>query len=213
MSTFRHTSDHRGAVRRWSAAVVWLGCLMLLGPVADAHADAAARGESASAGHPNSRSVAARSNAAKIVDDVTVHADGGLRGRVVGGRSPVELGGRRVSFVLGQRTMAATVTAADGRFGVRNLPGGMYRVAVDGGGTSHGRWVRVLDSSSSGVTRWASEICVPIGGPTVRGQPPSPFPIMSLQQAATVGGIAAGAVAVPVVYHNMLMDNRVPATP
>jgi len=210
MLTFQNESTPRGVKRRHSAAVVWFGCLILLTLVAGTRADAVVRGEPVPEGDQSTLTSATPSDA---VDKVTVHRDGGLRGRVLGGTAPAELGGRRVSFVLGQRTVAATVTAADGRFGVRNLPGGLYRVVVDGGRVSRARWVRVLESSASVATRRADEIRVPLSGPTVRGQRPSPFPIMSLQQAATVGGIAAGAVAVPVVYHNTLMDNRVPASP
>ncbi len=119
--------------------------------------------------------------------DVFVRPDGTLQGRVISSRSELPSGSTaamRVVLVKGRRTVAVATTGQHGIFTLQNLPAGTYQVIVD----------------------------VP-AEPIVRGQPPRFFPVMSLQQAATVAVIATGAVAAPVIYHNTLIDNRVPASP
>ncbi len=119
--------------------------------------------------------------------DVFVRPDGTLQGRVISSRSELPSGSTaaiRVVLVKGRRTVAVAATGRHGVFTLQNLPAGTYQVIVDAPAE-----------------------------PIVRGQPPRSFPVMSLQQAATVAVIATGAVAAPVIYHNTLTDNRVPASP
>jgi hypothetical protein len=148
---------------------------------------------------------------AEAITDVAVRPDGSLRGRVVGGPAGCEMNGLRVKVVRDRWTVAVTVTGRAGEFSVRNLPDGLYCVAVDGGRRGW-RFCRVW--------RWSSappgargELNVPAGGPLVRGQSLKSFPMASLPQAATVAVFAAGAIAAPVIYHNTLMQNRIPASP
>jgi hypothetical protein len=153
-----------------------------------------------------------RDGAAEIVSDVSIRPDGVLRGRVVGARLAGEPAALRVKLLRDGQTVALTATGPRGEFALRNLSGGLYQVVVGGSGAPKWPLYRVWTSSAA-PPQARREMNVPIGDLALRGQRPSPFPIMSLPQAATVAGIAAGAIAAPVIYHNALMDNRVPQSP
>lgn len=143
--------------------------------------------------------------------DVIIRRDGSLPGRVVTDCAAGEAAGLRVKLLRGSRTVATTTTDRRGNFTVHNLPEGFYEVVVEGGDLSSRRLYRVW--SSSGPPGAAVLMRVPIRGAVLRGQRPSRLPMLSLPQAATVGGIAAGAIAAPVIYHNTLVKHRAPASP
>lgn len=152
---------------------------------------------------------------AETVEQVSLGPEGVLRGRVVDVTNGVvcdQVAGLRVSLVCGHRVVAVTTTDAEGRFAVQNLPAERYTVVVHAAGTVHRRFCRVW-SPRAAPRQAVGRITVPLGGPVVRGNGPSPFPIMTLRQAAVVVGIAGGAIAAPVIYHNTRIDNRVPASP
>ena len=156
-----------------------------------------------------------RSPAATVVEDVVLGPDGLLRGRVLDESGEFALGkvaGLRVRLLRERRTMAVTTTNYRGEFALQNLPQGPYTAVVDGCGTPGWRSCRVWTAHTA-PPHARSEVRVPIGAAVVRGQYPSPFPIMSLRQAAIVTGIAGGALAAPVIYHNTRTDNRVPSSP
>jgi hypothetical protein len=52
---------------------------------------------------------------------------------------------------------------------------------------------------------------VVLDGDPIRGQ--GPFPMMSFREAAAVGAVVGGAIAVPIIYHNVKTSNRIPASP
>jgi hypothetical protein len=154
-------------------------------------------------------------SAAEIVKDVIVSSGGLLRGRVVdasGSRLPSDAAGLRVKLLRGRETVAVTVTNRQGEFALQNICGGLYLLVVDGRGLPSCRFYRVWTSPAA-PPQAPSEMNVPIGGPVLRGQYPTPFPITSLRQAAIVTGIGAGAIAAPVIYYNTQLDNRVPRSP
>lgn len=166
--------------------------------------------QTSEAAPPTPAEILARTAAWQPAGDVAVGSDGVLRGRVLGAGGATA--GLAVRFVAGNRTVAATQTDPGGEFAVQNLEGGTYLVMVEGAGPPSWRCVRVW-ASSRAPPRAAAALEVAWGEPVVRGQRPMPFPLMSLRQAATISAVAAGAIAAPVIYHNALMDNRVPASP
>jgi len=158
-----------------------------------------------------------------LVNDVVVQPSGVLRGRVFGrSADPSSSAGLRVTLIGPRQTRAVTSTGTLGEFAFRNVPWGVYLVVVEGPsqqGPRQQSWCcyRVWTARAA-PPRAAGEMLVQLDGrtvrgPIVRGQLPNAFPIMSLPQAATVLGIAVGAVATPVIYHNTLLDNRVPVSP
>jgi hypothetical protein len=157
---------------------------------------------------------------------VTVGPDGVFRARLTGvavGRSPGPLAGPqaqcgplaglRVRLLRQGKTVATTTTGRDGRFSLRNLPRGQYLVVVDGPGIVTPRPADRPGTSPSAPPPAPNRASLPIPGLLVRGQPPPVFPIMSLRQAAVITGLASGAIAAPVIYHNARLDNRLPASP
>ena len=152
--------------------------------------------------------------------DVVVDSDGRLHGRVLAPRtaaSPGPPAGISVNLLRDGQAIAAATTDVDGRFAVDVPSAGLYRVVVQRGGASSQRTCR-LWTPTAAPPRTPREILLPLGNPPartlVRGQRgPSPFPITSLEQAATVTGLAVGAIAAPMIYHNTLQDNRVPVSP
>ena len=147
--------------------------------------------------------------------DVRLHPGGVLRGQVVDVPAGVGAGGVAglpVRLLHGRRTIAATSTGRHGEFSLKNLSPGVYQVAVERPGTP-AWWSCRVWTSATAPPQAQGKIYLPIGGQAVRGQSPLPFPIMSLQQAATVTVITAGAFAAPAIYHNTQIDNRVPSSP
>ena len=116
----------------------------------------------------------------------------------------------RVALVREGRAMAMTRTDRSGRFALSNLSQGLYQVVVDGPGSPSRRTCRVWASSSAPPTARTS-VEMMLGEGIVRGQ--GPFPILSFPQAAAITGVAAGAIAAPVIYHNVRSANRGPASP
>jgi len=158
-----------------------------------------------------------------LVNDVVVQPSGVLRGRVFGrSADPSSSAGLRVTLIGPRQTRAVTSTGSLGEFAFRNVPWGVYQVVVEGlsqqrPGQQSWCCYRVWTARTA-PPRAAGEMLVQLDdrivrGRIVRGQLPNAFPIMSLPQAATVLGIAVGVVATPVIYHNTLLDNRVPVSP
>ncbi len=158
-------------------------------------------------------------SAATAIEDIAISEDGTVRGRVLGGSAAKRTTALRVKFVHGGRAVAIAAIDAEGRFAVRNIPAGLYRVVVEGSQTSDWRFVRLWYAESAPpsagfeiVSLTAEPPATPRAEGIVRGQRSMPFPIMSLRQAATVTGIVAGAIAAPLIYHNARISNRVPAS-
>jgi hypothetical protein len=91
----------------------------------------------------------------------------------------------------------------------------MYRVAVDGADVD-GHFYRLWAPATAPPLAETS-LRVPwshAGGVSViRGQRPTVFPITDLRQATAIAGITAGAIATPVIYHNLQMDHQAPRSP
>ena len=116
----------------------------------------------------------------------------------------------RVALVRDGRAVALTKTDQSGRFALSNLSQGLYQVVVDGPGSPSRRTCRVWSPSSAPPTA-RDKVEMILGEEVIRGQ--GPFPILSFPQAAAIAGVAAGAIAAPIVYHNVRSANRGPASP
>lgn len=134
--------------------------------------------------------------------DVALRADGTLVGRVVAaGQDARRQGVAGAGIVLRtqSRVIAQTAADAEGRFAVPGLSGGVYELTAH---TPQGMCHRVcrLWSASAAPPSALAEIEL-VGGQgnlLVLGQ--SPFPVAGIGRVATITGIVAGAIAVPVVY-------------
>ena len=180
-------------VRRQLPSAPWLGVLLI------------ALGGIARANPPSTQPIA----------DVRMQPDGVLWGRVFfppGVPMATQAAARRVTLWREQKTVAVTTIAPNGRFALRNLPSGLYQVVVEDS-AGPGQWSYRVWSAQAAPPRATAEMHVPLAGPVLRGQHITPFPVMSLQKAATLAGIAGGAIMAPVIYHNALIDNRGPASP
>lgn len=116
----------------------------------------------------------------------------------------------RVALVREGRAVAITRTDQSGRFALSNLSQGLYQVVVDGPKNLSRRTCRVWAPSSAPPTARAG-VEMSLGEGIIRGQ--GPFPILSFPQAAAITGVAAGAIAAPIIYHNVRSANRGPASP
>jgi len=216
---------------RWIRAACCCAMIVLVHGVLMAQSIAAGE-TSASANSPPASPTTEDANAAETlgaitggaIEDVMIDPDGNLRGRVIARGMPGELTGVRVQVVAGRRVVAVAATDAQGRFVVQHLPQGLYRIMAEGPGLmSGGRCFRVWPAATA-PPRALDEIAllpaadvlgraaVSENGPIVRGQHAFLFPIMSLRQAATITGVAAGAIAAPIIYHNTRLDNKVSAS-
>ncbi len=151
---------------------------------------------------------------AASVEHAVIGPDGVLRGQVQdvsGSIDSAKVAGLQVRLARGQQVIASTTTDSRGKFALQNLRAGPYTVMVNGSGASSWQGCQVWTARTA-PPQVGRELHVPLSG-LVRGQPLSPFPIMSLRQAAVVGGIAGGAIAAPVIFHNTVIDNRGPASP
>jgi len=199
--------------RRPSASVAWLAAVALLAPLARVGSSAGPEEGSCSRRRTAGDSRPARVVTPPMVRDVVLGPAGVLHGRLVfdrgphGGQLPC---GWPVALICRNRIVAQTTTDAEGTFFFQNLPGGLYQIAVHGpGGPSWGCY-RVWTRAAA-PPRALSTANVAVTGAVVRGQ--SPFPITTFPRAATIAAIAAGAIAVPAIYHNTKMEPHIPASP
>ena len=200
-------SSHQASAAAWLCFVV-LGAGPAEGASPLVFFQGAGRGRVAVSGHGElSR------HAPNAIEDVALGPDGVLEGRAVSGEGggPREtVAGLPVTLFEGGLPVARTTSDVDGRFAVRNLRGGLYRVVIDTADGPRWRFCR-LWTSSAAPPHAQSEVSVPVGRWLLRGQ--SPFPADGFPPGATVGAIAAGAIAIPIIYHNVKKDNFVPASP
>jgi len=147
--------------------------------------------------------------------DVALGPSGALAGRAIwsaveGQRLPAF--GQRIVLLRQGRAVAETSADREGRFVIHHLPGGIYQLLA---WTPQGPLSRCLRlwPAATAPPHAVGEIEL-LGGPTqsplVRGQ--SPFPAATFGQVATATGIAAGAIAVPVIYSTK-REPWIPASP
>lgn len=156
----------------------------------------------------------ARQRPAERVLDVAMQMPNGvLFGRVLpatGKRPDETVADLQVLLLKNGRPAAETRTDGEGRFRLGNLSGGVYLVVVNGAGGPAARQFRAW-APLTAPPNAATTVNVPLKETLVRGQ--GPFPFLGFPRAAAVVGIAAGAVAAPIIYHSARQNNRGPASP
>ncbi len=207
MNTFHKTSPGAARVASPPSATVWgLGLMALAaiiflelgGPLAAA---------------PPTLAPAEKRPARRVLDVAIQMPNGVLLGQVlpaVGKRPDKTVADLQVLLLENGRPAAETRTDRQGRFRVGNLSGGVYQVVVNGAAGPAVRRFRAW-APSTAPPNAAVTVEVPLKETLVRGQ--GPFPILSFPQAAAIVGVAAGAVAAPVIYHNSRQNNRAPVSP
>lgn len=149
-----------------------------------------------------------------VVGDVVLQNGGVLHGVILADPSGPDRGttvsGARVTLVSEGVVVGQTLSDQAGRFTISHLRGGKYLIRVTRKDEIAWRLYRVWTVSAA-PPKATSVAQVVLGHGIVRGQ--GPFPTVSATEAALVGGVAVGAVAAPVIYHNAQTSNRVPASP
>jgi len=196
-----------------AATAAWLGFMVLIARVAVAEAPSVRSQASVTPPFAASGPCSDRAVGPKPIDDVALRPGGVLEGRVIqAGRGFTRdaIAGLPVTLLRGGQTVATATTDIHGRFTVWNLSGGLYRVVVDTADGPSWRFCRVWTFSGA-PPHALNGVTVPLGERLLRGQ--SPFPVMGFPRAAAVAAIAAGAIAVPIIYHNVKSDDYIPASP
>jgi hypothetical protein len=196
-----------------AVAAAWLGLLMGIVPAAEAEAPLDLRPTPLAAPRLPSQVPSTRPGFAPTIGDVALRPDGVFEGRVIcpeDDSAEAAVAGLPVSLFRGSRRVAAATTDAHGRFALRSLSGGLYRVVVHTPGEPTGRLYRLWTRAAA--PPHADRVAViPIGDGTVRGQ--SPFGLWRYPRAVAVGVIAAGAIATPIIYSSAKRDHFIPASP
>jgi hypothetical protein len=147
------------------------------------------------------------------IGDVALHPGGVLEGRVVSGVAHsrlVGVAGRPVILLRDLRVIARTTTDRDGRFAFQNLTGGLYGVLVDTANGPLWRYSRVWTAEAAPPPA-ARRLELVIERRLIRGQ--SPIPGSGFPHGAAITAAAAGAIALPIIYHTNKRDGYIPASP
>ena len=143
-----------------------------------------------------------------MIRDVALDIDGVLHGVAVTSEG-VPADAVTVTLWQRDREVSRAKTDAFGRFSVAGLRGGVYEAKAGRGTYLYRIWLaRTAPPDAKSLA-----VVVVTGDAIVRGQAAMPMPVVSLPQAAAIAGVVGGAIAIPVIYHNMVIDNRVPVSP
>lgn len=205
------------------ASAAWIAWIILIGIPLRAESQTPPPDSSPSRDWRQAGPAAEHKNSRVVVHHVALGGPNGvLMGRVVdpcgdpGARHPPSPKGDnavanlRVALLHNGHAMALTRTDRSGRFALTNLSPGRYQVLVDTPKSATCLTCRVWAPSSAPPTARHS-VDLMLGEGIVRGQ--GPFPILSFPQAAALTGVVGGAIAAPVIYHNVKTANRGPSSP
>ena len=140
-----------------------------------------------------------------VIRDVELDADGSLRGVVLDAQGIAIRGIGVVAWRSG-REIVRTLSDGQGRFLLQSLGSGACQVMAG----SHVGHFRAWAAGTAPPKTRQSALMV-IGPGQVRGQ--MPIEEFFSSNAAIITGIIAGAIAVPVAYHNVRRDNKAPQSP
>lgn len=124
--------------------------------------------------------------------DIALQENGMLLGMIVDVQGQ-PASGAAVSLRQANREVVRFAADAQGRFAVTGLRGGMYEIATPRSTGLYRLWAANTAPPSA-----QAGVLIVEGAAQVRGQ--SPFPVASIGRVATVTGLIAGGIAVPVVY-------------
>ncbi len=193
----------------------WAGVFLLIWPALATLVSSAETTVPARQDIPIANTSAADAHSNPVVaGDVVLQNGGVLHGVILADPSGPDRGntvsGARIALVTEGVVVGQTMSDQTGRFTVSHLRGGKYLIRVTRKDGVDWRLYRVW--TINGAPPKATSVAqIVLGRGIVRGQ--GPFPTVSATEAALVGGVAVGAVATPVIYHNAQTSNRVPASP
>ncbi|MBN1911660.1 MAG: hypothetical protein JW818_18100 [Pirellulales bacterium] len=144
-----------------------------------------------------------------LVQDIALRPGGVMRGRLVGDPNEVaSVAGRRILLIHQGQVLGETISDEQGRFLLQRLPSGIVELMLDSPDQPRRLFCR-LWAPGTAPAGFAHELAVSTTQPVIRGQ--NPFLTMGFPNAATWAGIATGAVAAPVIYHNLQQQYKAPA--
>ena len=124
------------------------------------------------------------------IRDVALSDDSALAGTVIDCRGQ-PIPGVPVLLLQAGKVAARTVTSADGRLRIANLPGGLYEVSAAGGSELYRVWQR-----TAAPPRAAAAIVIVAGDEAIRGQ--SPRTGFFRSDAFLISAAVIGAVLIPI---------------
>jgi hypothetical protein len=138
------------------------------------------------------------------VSDVALAEDGSLAGLVLDADS-IPVAGAAVAVLQEDQEVGRTTSGAAGRFRVRGLRGGTYRVAV-------GPHVRVVRAWAAGTAPpSAGDLALVVVGSVVRGQ--MPLEHFFASDCVVITAMVAAMIALPIAIHGSGADDDIPASP
>ncbi len=172
--------------RSWGSGLAWLAVLAMLAPT----------GLLSAAERPLP--------VAATASDVALSPEGTLRGQVM---SPQGHGlpGVHVTVSSGTRDLGSTVTAADGRFEIRGLKGGVLTLTAETTRMTLRAWTATAAPPAA-----RSNVLLVAGQSQTLGQSWRGFKKVATNPWV-IAGVVAAAVAIPVAIHNSNDDD--PASP
>ena len=147
--------------------------------------------------------------ASAMVHDVHLKSDNCFRGQLPPEEFSESRQGVLIRFYHGDHLIAETKTDRLGRFTLRYLPPGTGTLVVSVNGTAKACFCRLWAPGTSPPVSQAKQKETNL---TTRAQNLHVFPTMSFQQVASVAGVVGGAVATPIVWHNIQQDHKAPVS-
>ena len=154
---------------------------------------------------------------ATTVDDCVLGPGGVLQGRLLTEDRPAikdgskTVAGRSIRLFYGDRFVGMTKTDSRGNFALQRLHRGVVTVVAETGQGLGVRTCRLWDATTAPPGANAFLKILPSES-VFRAQGFS-MPAVGIRQAAIIGGIVGGAVAVPVVQNAIEKDNPAPNSP
>lgn len=156
----------------------------------------------------------------QAVHDIELKSGHFFRGQLPGDAFPQSRQGVWVRFFKENRLIAETRTDRQGRFTLRYLPTGTGVLAVSEGQVTKACFCRLWAPGTApqkpdpGLNTPTTTLQSRASTPPLiaRAQGFHVFPVMSFKQVATVVGVVGGAIAVPVIWHNIEQDHKSPVS-
>lgn len=152
--------------------------------------------------------VSSSTKANRVVHDIRLKQDNFFRGQLPPDAFPKSERQVRIRFFRNNRLIAETKADSKGRFTLRYLPTGTGVLAVSAKGATKICFCRLWSPGTAPPLRINPN--EPKTSVTARAQGLHVFPSMSFQQVATTLGVVGGAIATPVMWHNIQQDHKAP---
>jgi hypothetical protein len=148
------------------------------------------------------------------VADVAIQPGGIVQGRIIPAEtefSRTRAAPHRVFVVRGEQTVAEAAVDSSGQFVLQRIAPGMVEVVLDSPESADRRSYRLWIASTAPPNATAELRLSESGQPVIRGQ--GSVLTMGFRKAAVITGIATGAIAAPIINHNIEQDTKPPHSP